>query len=156
MSESFRTSVDRVSDLASFIDKELGVSAWMQVAQDRINQFADVTEDHQWIHLDIDRAKRDSPYGGTIAHGFLILSLTPHLASQTYHIKHKSMGINYGLDKVRFTNATRSGAFIRARVSLLEHRNITGGAKYKLKVVIEIKDEVKPACVAEMIALVYD
>ena len=151
-----KTIFNRTSELANYIGQDLGVSPWFQIEQSRIDDFARVTEDYQWIHLDVERAQTESPYGNTIAHGFLILSLMPHLVGQSFEISERSMGINYGMDRVRFTNAVKAGASIRARVSLAEYLEIKGGGKYKLNVVVEIKDEAKPACVAELIALVYD
>ena len=155
MEGAYKTTLASITDLANLVGKELGVGPWMLMTQDRINHFADVTEDHQWIHIDDARAKEESPYGGTIAHGFLVLSLTPYLVGQTFSVEQRTMGINYGMDRVRFTNATKVGANIRARVSLLEYNQIPRGAKFKMKVVVEIQGEEKPACIAELISLAY-
>ncbi len=156
MSESYRTEVDHIETLEKLIGKELGSSPWFTITQARIQAFADATEDHQWIHLDRERSTKQSPYKTTIAHGFLILSLCPYLCAQTFAIKHKSMGINYGLDRVRFTHAVEADAAIRGRVSLLDFSKLPNGAKLKLLVTIDIKDIEKPACIAELISLVYN
>ena len=145
-----------IADLKTYVGRELGVSPWMEITQQRVNLFADITEDNQWIHTDPKRCEVESPYGTSIAHGFLILSLTPHLISQTFSIAERVMGINYGMDKVRFPNATKVGAFIRARVAVMEYNQISKGAKFKLKVTVEIQHEQKPACVAELISLIYE
>ncbi len=150
-----KTTLDDITDLEAYIGMELGLSPWMQISQERINTFAEVTEDLQWIHTDPKRSEIESPYGATVAHGFLVLSLTPHLIAQTFAVKKRSMGINYGMDKVRFPNATKVGSFIRARVAVMEYDRISKGTKFKLKVTIEIQHEQKPACVAELISLVY-
>jgi len=150
-----KTTLASVEDLKRYIGKELGVGPWMEITQERVDAFAEVTEDHQWIHTDPLRSRSESPYRATVAHGFLVLSLTPHLAEQTYVIKSRAMGINYGMDKVRFPNATKVGSNIRARVSVMEYTEIPRGAKFKMKVTVEIENEKKPACVAELISLVY-
>ena len=153
--EAYETKFERLSDMKEHIGKELGISDWLTITQERINQFADATEDHQWIHVDPERSAKESPYKATIAHGFLVLSLASHFCYNTYKIDDIGMGVNYGLDKVRFMNATPVNANLRGRVSLMTFDDIPGGAKYKVKVIFELKGQEKPACVAEFVAMAY-
>jgi len=118
--------------------------------------FAKVTEDEQWIHIDKDKSKKYSPYKTTIAHGFMILSLASRFSYDTLTIESVKMGVNYGLDRVRFTSATPSGGKVRGRVSLLEFEIKTGGAKYKLGITVELEGQEKPVCVAETLAIAYE
>jgi len=142
--------------LKAFVGKEIGVSDWFAVGQDRIAAFAECSEDRQWIHVDPDRAAK-SRLGGTVAHGFLLLSLLPHWLSSIplLHMKHK-MAVNYGLDKVRFIAPVHSGARVRNRAVLKEIRK-RGFRKLLLKIenTVEIEGEEKPAAVAELLVLVY-
>jgi acyl dehydratase len=154
--QAYSTQVERLADLKQWVGKELGLTDWIEITQEDIDTFARITDDEQWIHVDPVRAKAESPYGTTIAHGFMILSLVSKAAYETYSIGNLTMGINYGLDKVRFPNATPVGALLRARVSLMEFAAIgEDAARYKLKVYFEIKDQEKPACVAEFLAQAY-
>ena len=141
--------------VATLAGQEIGVSDWVEVDQDRINKFADATGDHQWIHIDVERAKREMPTGGTIAHGYLTLSLIPMLSSQIMRIDGVSRGINYGSNKVRFTNMVPTGARVRARQKLLSAEPKGGGMQLTNEVAIEIEGQDRPACVAETISLVY-
>ncbi len=150
-----KTIINHPSELKQYVGKEYGVSDWYTVEQDQINKFAEATGDHQWIHVDVEKAKKFSPYKAPIAHGFLILSYLPMLGGMAIEMKGVAMGVNYGLNKVRFINATKSGARIRAKFTLKEVMEITGGYRYINSAVIEIEGEEKPACVAEMIAQVY-
>jgi acyl dehydratase len=143
-------------ELKSSTGKEIGLSEWFQMTQNRINDFADATLDHQWIHIDKERSERESPYKKSIAHGFLVLSLIPYFLSETVKFENVKMGINYGLDKVRFTNAVVSDARIRARITVLGVEDVKGGVKYKTKVVVEIENQEKPACIAETIAILLE
>src|SRR5215468_9720009 len=144
------------SEMHNYVGQEIGVSDWFEVGQDRINQFADATGDHQWIHLDVDRAKAESPYGATIAHGFLTLSLLSHLMAQTVRIKLPiKMGINYGLNKVRFPAPVPAGAKVRARATLLSLEEIPGGQQLAWGVTIEREGGDKPCCVAEWLVRHY-
>ena len=152
---AYKTVFDNIDELESYIGKELGLTNWKEMNQERINNFANVTEDFQWIHIDEEQSKKESPYKKTIAHGFLMLSLSSKIMFDCYEIKNTSMAINYGLDKVRFPNATLSGSRFRGRVSLIDYLNIPMGAKYKLRVVIELEGEEKPACIADCLALAY-
>lgn len=143
------TSID---DAVGLVGSELGVSDWKQIDQDRINQFADVTEDHQWIHIDADRAKSESPYGTTIAHGFLTLSMIPALSKGNFRVENAKMAINYGLNKVRFLAAVPSGGRIRVRSQLADVAKVNDST-VNLTVVhtIELDGSDKPAAIAESI-----
>ncbi|MDG1058141.1 MAG: enoyl-CoA hydratase-related protein [Flavobacteriaceae bacterium] len=152
---AYATRLTNTSELSAYIGKELGLTEWMPMTQQRINTFADATEDFQWIHTDVERSASFSPYKKTVAHGFLVLSMASKVSYDTFSIENVAMGVNYGLDKVRFPNATKSGNFFRGRVSLLECDEIKGGVKYKMEIVFELKGEDKPACVAEFIAIAY-
>ncbi len=152
---AYATRLTNTSELSAYIGKELGLTEWMPMTQQRINTFADATEDFQWIHTDVERSASFSPYKKTVAHGFLVLSMASKISYDTFSIENVAMGVNYGLDKVRFPNATKSGNFFRGRVSLLECDEIKGGVKYKMEIVFELKGEDKPACVAEFIAIAY-
>ena len=153
--QPYSTSLDHLAEMKDHVGKEIGLSEWVTISQDRINAFADCTEDQQWIHIDPVMSAQHSPYKKTVAHGFLVLSLASKFAYETYKIKDVTMGINYGLDKVRFPNATPSGALLRGRISLMTFDEIPGGAQYKVKIVFELKGQEKPACVAEFIARAY-
>jgi len=153
--EPHSTTFENVGEMEAYVGNELGTTEWMLIDQVRISRFAQATEDEQWIHLDEERAARESPYKTTIAHGFLILSLTSKICYQSFRIKNLSAAINYGLDRVRFPNATPSGAYIRGHVSLMEFQEIPEGARFKLNVEFEIKGQEKPACVAEVLSQVY-
>ncbi|RDI49904.1 MaoC family dehydratase [Nocardia mexicana] len=140
-----------LEELKAAVGTEIGVSDWLRVDQDRIDTFAEATGDHQWIHVDPDRAAA-GPYGRTIAHGFLTLSLSVPLANQAATVGGIRMGINYGLDKVRFITPVPSGGRIRARVTLDAVRDIPGGVQAERTVTIELEGADKPACVAASIA----
>jgi acyl dehydratase len=145
----------RLRDLESHIGKEVGVSPWVKIPQERIDKFAEATEDFQWIHVDPKRAK-DSPFGGTIAHGFLTLSMLPKLSESTFEFSDRKMGVNYGLNKVRFTSPVPAGARIRARFSLAKYEKIEGnGVQTTWSVVFEREGGEKPVCVAESIGRHY-
>src|SRR5271167_2236333 len=119
--------VERPADLAQYVGKEIGVSDWFTVDQAIIDKFAEATGDHQWIHVDVERAKKDMPGGKTIAHGFLTLSLIPMLNHQISHINNVRNGINYGCNKVRFTSPVPAGSKVRARTKLMAADPMTGG-----------------------------
>jgi acyl dehydratase len=141
------------ADLPTFAGQEIGVSEWVLIDQDRVNKFADATGDHQWIHVDVARAARE--IGGPIAHGFLTLSLIPFLGAQIMRVTGVTRGINYGSDKVRFTNMVRVGKRVRMRQKLLSVEAKAGGLQMKSENTIEIEGEERPACVAEQISIVY-
>jgi len=155
MNKPYSTTINSLNDLQKYKGKEIGLSDWFYMSQDKINIFADITEDSQWIHLDAKRATKESPYKKTIAHGFLVLSYATQITFRTLKVNNIKLAINYGLDKVRFPNATPSNSYFRGRVSLIEFEEVPGGAKYKLKIVFEVKGETKPVCVAETLSLVY-
>lgn len=153
--QAYQSKFKTLSEMQSQVGKELGLSPWVEITQAQINQFAEATDDQQWIHTDLERAQRESPYGTTIAHGFLVLSMASSFAHQTYQIDNLSMGINYGMDRVRFPNACRAGARLRGRTLLMEFKEIAGGARFKVQMQMELEGEEKPACVAELIGLVF-
>ena len=130
----------------------LDTSGWLAIDQDRVDRFADATGDHQWIHVDVDRAK-DGPFGGTVAHGYLTLSLVPYLGSQVLSFETPGAKLNYGSNKVRFPNPVLVGKRIRAHVALAEVADLPTGKQATLRYTVEIEGESKPACVAETVVL---
>ncbi|MDB5823243.1 MAG: MaoC family dehydratase [Herminiimonas sp.] len=144
-----------LSALKELIGQEVAVSDWVEVTQERVQQFADATGDHQWIHLDVERSKRESPYGGTIAHGFLTLSLLPMLMASAVTMKDVRMGVNYGLNKVRFPAPVPVGSRLRGRMKLLSVEDIEGGAQVVWQVTMEREGGEKPVCIAESITRRY-
>jgi len=148
--------VDTPDSLKQFVGKELGVSDWLAMSQERIAQFAEATEDRQWIHLDQERAERESPYGATIAHGFLTLSLISRLMKDVIQVRGGTgMTVNYGLNRVRFPSPLRAGSKIRARVTLLNIKEGPGAYETLFSVTIESEGSEKPCCVAESIVRYY-
>jgi acyl dehydratase len=144
-----------IRDLERRVGEEVGVSPWIEVSQERIDTFAKAIDDFQWIHVDPARAKR-SPFGGTIAHGFLTLSLLSHLSEQTFSYADRKMGVNYGLNRVRFTSPVPSGSRVRARFTLAKYEPIEGnGVQLTWTAVVEIEGKDKPALVAEWIGRHY-
>jgi acyl dehydratase len=139
-------------ELTAAVGEDLGASEWLEIDQDRVNAFADATGDHQWIHVDVERAA-GGPFGGTIAHGYLTLSLVPWLGSQVFALETPGAKLNYGVNKVRFPSPVRVGSRVRAHVSVAEVTDIPAGKQMQLKYVIEIEGEDKPACVAETVVL---
>jgi len=143
-----------LEELRKLEGTELGVGDWFEVTQDRINTFADATNDHQWIHVD-EKAAKDGPFGTTIAHGYLTLSLIPGLGGGgDLPISGAKMGINYGLDRVRFISPVPVGSKVRARRKLIEAKEVPGGLQMKVEVTVEIDGQNKPACVAETLSRV--
>ena len=143
------TTLDEVAEAAG---QELGTSDWVTIDQRRVNQFADATGDHQWIHVDVERA-RSGPFGGTIAHGYLTLSLIPWLGSQVFTLQTPGAKLNYGVNKARFPNPLMVGKRIRSHVQISEVTHLPSGLQLIVKHTIEIEDEAKPACVAETVVL---
>ena len=142
--------------LKEFVGKEIGVTEWFSVTQERIARFAEATEDRQWIHLDRARAKRESPYGDTIAHGFLTLSLLSHLMKEAIQVQGGvRLAVNYGLNRVRFPAAVRADSRIRARIGLLELKELSDAVEATYSVTIENEGSAKPVCVAEWIVRYY-
>ena len=142
-------------ELPSLAGQEMGVSEWVTIDQNRINQFADATGDHQWIHIDSERAKKEMPDGKTIAHGYLTLSLIPMLGAQIMRISGASRGINYGSNKVRFTNTVQVDSRVRGRQKLLSVEQRGQAVQLISQFTIEIEGQERPACIAETIGLVY-
>lgn len=142
------------SEIQNYIDKPLTPSDWYHVTQEKINKFADATSDHQWIHVDEERAKKEMPDGKTIAHGYYMVSLLPKLAAQNAEIKNTSRTLNYGSDKVRFINMVKVGSYVRLNRTIISCEEMkNGGFRVVNKCELEIKDESKPAFVAETISL---
>ena len=148
--------INGLEELETLTRVELGASRWVPITQDMVNRFADLTGDHQWIHVDVQQATAQSPFGGTVAHGFLTLSLIPQLTSQIAEVRGISARINYGLEKVRFPHPVRVGWQVRAVQTVLSSKRLDPNTLRVLsKVVIEIDGVDKPACVAETVTLVY-
>jgi acyl dehydratase len=143
-----------MAGLAGHAGEHLGYTEWAEMTQDQVNQFADVTNDHQYIHVDVERAKA-SPFGGTIAHGFLTLSLVASISQQLLTVSDASAGVNYGLDRVRFPAPLPVGAQWRGGAELLEVTEVKGGLQAKLGVTVEVKGAAKPALVAECLVRMY-
>jgi len=142
---------ENISDLQPLVGESLGTSDWLQIDQPRVNQFADATGDHQWIHVDVERAKT-GPFGGAIAHGFLTLSLLPAFFATAFEIRNSTTGVNYGLDRVRFMTPVPVGKRLRAHFKLLSYDALEGGgAQLKIEMTVECEGSPKPACVAESI-----
>lgn len=139
-----------LDEFAAAEGTELGSTEWLEVTQDRVNLFADATDDHQWIHVDPERAAQ-GPFGGTIAHGLLTLSLLPHFTHQLYTVENIAMAINYGYNKVRFITPVRVGAKLRARAQVAKVDQIEGGVQATVATTVEIEGSEKPAAVAESI-----
>ena len=132
----------------------LGVSNWVEITQDRINLFADATDDHQWIHVDPDKAAQ-GPFGTTIAHGYLTLSLVSRFLPELAELRNLKMGVNYGTDKVRFPNAVKVGSRVRGPGEMVDAQEVKGGVQATIRVTVEIEGEDKPACVADAISRYY-
>ncbi|MBC3885956.1 MaoC family dehydratase [Undibacterium griseum] len=147
--------IHSLEELKSLVGQPLATSEWVSIEQERINQFAEATGDHQWIHLDIERAKKESPFGGTIAHGFLTLSLLPMLMGNAIRLTYVKMGVNYGLNKVRFPAPVPAGSRVRGHIKLLQVDDIKDGAQMIWEVTIEREGSEKPVCIAESISRSY-
>ena len=148
--------VETPDALRALIGQELGVSDWLEVTQDLIDRFAEVTGDHQWIHVDVERAKREMPGGKTIAHGYLLLSLLPKLGAGIYKLSWPTRSINYGSDKVRIVNPVKAGARIRLRQSLVAVEDGAPGAhRITVRQTLEIENEAKPAMIADTIRMSF-
>lgn len=147
--------LDKLDELKSYVGTEVVTTDWLLVTQERIQHFAEVTEDRQWIHVDRERARRDSPYGTTIAHGFLTLSLLSKLMMQSIKIQRARMAINYGLNRVRFPSALPADSKIRARFALQSLREVSGGFEAVWSVVVEREGADKPCCAAEWVVRYY-
>jgi acyl dehydratase len=147
--------VETPKDLLALVGKTLGPSEWITVDQPMIAAFADATGDHQWIHVDVERAKREMPGGKTIAHGYLTLSLVPRMAATLLKVTKRSRGLNYGSNKVRFTNAVPAGARVRLRQRIVNAEEIAGGVRLTSEMTVEIDGQERPALVAELMSISY-
>jgi len=142
-------------ELKESIGREVGVSDWLLIDQDRINQFAKATDDLQWIHTDPVRAAKESPFGKTIAHGFLTLSLIPHFMYSCLFFEHTKLTVNYGLNKVRFTSPVLVGSKLRAIFKTIQVTDVSKGTQIEWQVTMEIEGQEKPALVASFLIVVY-
>ena len=148
-------TINGLEELATWIGKEVAVSDWLLIDQARIQAFADVTGDHQWIHLDVERCRRESPYKAPIAHGYLILSMLPAIFESSLSVENLAMSINYGLDRVRLPSPVISGQRIRGRLLLEKLESVAGGMQAHWAATIEVENGDKPACVAQMLVRYY-
>ena len=144
-----------LAELKALVGQEVAVSDWVEISQERVNQFAEATGDHQWIHLDVERCKRESPFGGPIAHGYLTLSLLPMLMQNSVRMTDVRMGVNYGLNKVRFPAPVPVGSKVRSRTTVVSVEDIEGGAQVTWLVTIDREGSDKPGWVAESISRRY-
>lgn len=157
MSTSTNTRLAKLSELDALVGSSLGTSSWFAVEQDRINTFADATDDHQWIHIDPERAKKESPFGGPIAHGYLSLSLIIPMWDEVLKVESTKMAVNYGLNKVRFTSPVPAGGRVRLNATLKSVEQLPkGGVQVVIDAVIELEDSERPAVVAEAVYRMYE
>ena len=150
-----RAAFRNLEELAAKVGQEVVVSDWLEVTQERIDQFADATGDHQWIHVDVERARRESPFGTTIAHGFLTLSLLSHFLNNSLEFGNSKMGVNYGCNRLRFTAPVKAGSRLRTRFKLKEFQRIEGGVQMIWDVAMECEGQQKPVLVAEWVGRRY-
>ena len=150
------TQIESIAALRNYVGHEVAVSEWLDVSQERINQFAEATEDHQWIHVDPERAARESPFKETIAHGFLTLSLLSELGKRAMSVGGVRMGINYGLNRVRFVSPVPAGSRIHGRFTLASLEEIKGGVQATWNVTVQCEGRDKPCCVAEWLVRYYE
>src|SRR5271169_1587908 len=148
--------VDRPAEMKAHIGQRIGTSEWVLVDQTMIDMFADATGDHQWIHVDVERAKREMPDGKTIAHGYLTLSLVPRLGQTIYRVKHRSRGLNYGSNRIRFTGQVPAGSRIRLRQKIKSVDPVEGGVRITSESTVEVEGAARPALVAEIISMQFD
>jgi acyl dehydratase len=149
------TTTTTMAEVPGLVGQELGTSDWHEVTQEHVNQFAEATGDHQWIHVDVERAKAESPFGGPIAHGYLTLSLLAPLSSQVLVVTDTVMGVNYGLNKVRFPAPVPVGSKVRLSATLKTVEEVAGGLQLTLAAVIEREGGDKPVCIAEPVYRYY-
>jgi acyl dehydratase len=138
--------------LSEAVGEDLGTTGWLEMTQDRVDAFADATDDHQWIHVDVERA-RAGPFGGTIAHGYLTLSLIPHFIPELFSLETPGPRLNYGINKARFPHPVKVGDRIRARAQFVSVLDVAAGKQLVTRYTVEIDGQAKPACVAETVAL---
>ncbi|MDR3482798.1 MAG: MaoC family dehydratase [Burkholderiaceae bacterium] len=144
-----------LEELKALVGQEVAVSDWAEITQERVDQFAHATDDQQWIHIDVERSAKESPFGGTVAHGFLTLSLLPMLMANAVSMPDVKMAVNYGLNKVRFPSPVPVGSRLRAHMTLVAVEDIAGGAQVTWLVTIEREGSDKPVCVAESVSRRY-
>lgn len=147
--------INGVEELRTLVGEHLGYSDYVEITQERVNQFADATGDHQWIHVDVERAKA-GPFGGPIAHGYLTLSLGPMLSPQIYSVSGFKMGVNYGAEKIRFPAPVPVGSKLRLGAKLLSVDDVAGGIQMKMEFGFEVEGAAKPSCVAEVLFRLYE
>jgi acyl dehydratase len=149
------TIIDGIDGLKAKVGEHLGYSDYVEITQEQVNLFAEATGDHQWIHVDPERATRESPFGGPIAHGYLTLSLGPRLAPEILRVDGVKMGVNYGCDKVRFPSPVPVGSKLRMGAEMLATEDIPGGAQVSMRFTFEVEGAPKPSCVADIIFRYY-
>ncbi|HEV7223326.1 MAG TPA: MaoC family dehydratase [Pirellulales bacterium] len=147
--------IQGLEELRTLVGQPLGASEWIEITQQRVQAFADGTDDHQWIHCDPERAKKESPYGTTVAHGFLTLSLCNSLVRQIFRIEGIKMVLNYGLNRVRFPTAVKVGSRVRMSSELIDLKETRGSVQATFKQTFEIEGEARPACVAETVVRIF-
>jgi acyl dehydratase len=148
--------LDGIQGIKACAGEKLGTTDWFELTQDRVTGFADATLDHQWIHVDPERARAESPFGGPIAHGYLTLSLLPHMLAQIIHVDGVSAVINYGLNRLRFPAPVPVGARIRYTLAMADVRDVAGGVQCQLDCAVEVEGSAKPALVAEILFRYYE
>ena len=146
--------LDSTTDLSGWVGREVAVSPWVEITQQQIDEFAETTRDRQWIHIDPERSKKEGPFGTTIAHGFLTLSMLSHFYQSCIDLSPRKLGINVGLNRVRFTAPVKVGARVRGHIAMQKLEAITGGLQFTWAVNVEIEGGEKPACVAEWVTRV--
>ena len=148
--------VDNIAALRGYVGKRLGSGEWLLVDQAMIDKFAEATGDHQWIHIDVERAAKEMPNGKTIAHGYLTLSLLPKLNQSIFRVKQRSRGVNYGSNKVRFTAPVPAGSRVRGSLTLKQVEDVPGGARLTMEAQVEVEGSDRPALVAETLSMIYE
>ncbi|RLE24245.1 MAG: dehydratase [Actinobacteria bacterium] len=148
-------TINGIAEMKTLVGEHLGYSPYMDITQEMVNTFADATGDHQWIHVDVEKAK-SGPFGGPIAHGYLTLSLGPTLSPQIFNVSGVAMGVNYGAGKIRFPSPVPVGSKLRLGASLTSVDDVAGGAQVTMEFVFEVEGSTKPSCVAEVIFRYYD
>lgn len=146
------TTINGLDELRAAVGRDLGASDWLEITQERVNTFAEATGDDQWIHVDVERAKAESPFGGPIAHGYLTLSLTNLFLPQVVEVTGISSGVNYGVNKVRFPAAVPVGSRVRGHVTLAAAEDVRGGVQTTMVITVELEGSEKPACIVEAIS----
>lgn len=149
-------TVERIQDLTPHVGQELGVSDWVRIDGEAIRSFGQITGDTHWVHMDADRARRETPFGGSIVHGFFVLALTTGLANQCYSVRRASRWLNYGVDRVRFTAIVTAGSRVRLRLTLIEIEAQRAGTRLRLGCTIELEGSERPAAVADWICIAFD